>query len=200
MRSFPVLHGMTFGLCDPIRGCLTLLACGGRSGVGHQRLGFRQVSGLPGQGDRRMKPTVTGWLGALALCGATAVPALLHAQTQPAAPASATSVAAPAPASFAPIPFAPANASAPDVPSAPDAWGGPRTGNEPTLSDRVVDYRIDAALDAAKHAVSGKEQLTWRNRSDREVRSIYVHLYLNAFQNEGSTFFTEREVLTAHGS
>jgi hypothetical protein len=141
-----------------------------------------------------MKPTFTGWLGALALCSATAMPALLHAQAQPAAPTPATSVAAPP----TPITFAPANASAPHVPSAPDAWGGPRTGNEPTLSDRVVDYRIDASLDAARHAVSGKEQLTWRNRSDREIRSIYVHLYLNAFQNEGSTFFTEREVLTAH--
>ncbi|MCX7514700.1 M1 family metallopeptidase [Frateuria sp. STR12] len=141
-----------------------------------------------------MKPTVTGWLGALALCGTFALPALAHAQAQP-APAPATSVAAPAPA---PIPFAPANASAPHVPSAPDAWGGPRTGNEPTLSDRVVDYRIDAELDATRHAITGKQQLTWRNRSDREVRSVYVHLYLNAFQNEGSTFFTEREVLNAH--
>jgi hypothetical protein len=144
-----------------------------------------------------MKPIVTGWLGALAICGAMAMPGLLHAQAaQTAAPAPATS-AAPA---YTPIPLAAANAAAVGVPSAPDAWGGPRTGTEPTLSDRVVDYRIDAALDAAKHAVSGKEQLTWRNRSDREVRSIYVHLYLNAFQNEGSTFFTEREVLTAHGS
>ncbi|AND69193.1 hypothetical protein ATSB10_17390 [Dyella thiooxydans] len=64
----------------------------------------------------------------------------------------------------------------------------------------MVSYHIDAELDAAKHAVHGKEQLQWRNRSDREVRSIYMHLYLNAFANEGSTFFTEREVLTAHGS
>ena len=145
-----------------------------------------------------MKPTVTGWLGALALCSATAMPALLHAQAQPAAPAPAPAPATSVVAPPAPIPLAPAHASAPHVPSAPGAWGGPRTGTEPTLSDRVVDYRIDATLDAARHAVTGKEQLTWRNRSDREVRSIYVHLYLNAFQNEGSTFFTEREVLTAH--
>jgi len=85
------------------------------------------------------------------------------------------------------------------VPSAPSAWGGERSGNEPTLSDRVVSYRIDAELDAAKHAVTGKEQLGWRNRSDQPVSSVYLHLYLNAFQNEGSTFFTERKVLTAHG-
>ncbi|HEU4670946.1 MAG TPA: M1 family metallopeptidase [Dyella sp.] len=99
-----------------------------------------------------------------------------------------------------PIPLAPPDAAAVSTPSAPDAWGGERTGSEPTLSDRVVGYHIEAELDAAKHAVRGREQLQWRNRSNREVRSVYMHLYLNAFANEGSTFFTEREVLTAHGS
>lgn len=111
---------------------------------------------------------------------------------------------APAPAaSAAPesadIPLAGPAAAGVREPSAPNAWGGERSGSEPTLSDRVVGYRIDAELDAAKHAVSGREQMTWRNRSDRSVRSVYLHLYLNAFKNEGSTFFTERRVLTAHG-
>jgi hypothetical protein len=98
-----------------------------------------------------------------------------------------------------PIPLAKPHADAPRQASAVDAWGGERTGHESTLSDRVVSYRIDAELDAAKHSVKGNEQLTWRNRSDRVVDKIYLHLYLNAFQNEGSTFFTERSVLTAHG-
>ena len=98
------------------------------------------------------------------------------------------------------IPVAPAHDTIITAQSAPNAWGGERTGNEPTLSDRVVSYTIDADLDAARHIVTGKEHMAWRNRSDREVRSVYFHLYLNAFQNEGSTFFTEREVLTAHGS
>lgn len=138
-----------------------------------------------------MRPTVTGWLGVLALLGAAVFPHLAQAQVAAPAPAATAAV-------VAPIPFAPANAAAPTVPSAANAWGGPRTGREATLSDRVVDYRIDADLDAARHAITGKEQLTWRNRSDREVRSVYVHLYLNPFQNEGSTFFSEREVLTAH--
>jgi hypothetical protein len=114
-----------------------------------------------------------------------------------AAPASSTT--APAPAADA-IPFASPTAAATTVPSVANAWGGERNGSEPTLSDRVVSYRIDASLDAVKHAVTGKEQLQWRNRSDREVRSVYLHLYLNGFANEGSTFFTERDVLTAHGS
>ncbi|WP_241762665.1 M1 family metallopeptidase [Dyella ginsengisoli] len=125
----------------------------------------------------------------------------LARQTAPTAPAAdVPAAAASSPAPYAPIPLASPDAAAVSTPSDPDAWGGERTGNEPTLSDRVVSYHIDAELDAARHAVHGKEQLQWRNRSDREVRSIYMHLYLNAFANEGSTFFTEREVLTAHGS
>ncbi|MBU6248733.1 MAG: M1 family metallopeptidase [Xanthomonadaceae bacterium] len=115
------------------------------------------------------------------------------------APASVPAPAGSAAAPYAPIPLASPDAAAVTTPSAPGAWGGERTGNEPTLSDRVVSYRIDAELDAARHAVRGTEQLQWRNRSDREVRSIYMHLYLNAFANQGSTFFTERDVLTAHG-
>ncbi len=122
------------------------------------------------------------------------------AMAQQAAPATAAS-APPSAASVAlpDIPFAAADAAAVTVPSAANAWGGERSGNEPTLSDRVVSYRIDAELDATKHAVSGKQHMTWRNRSDRPVSKVYFHLYLNAFQNEGSTWFTERRVLTAHG-
>jgi hypothetical protein len=125
------------------------------------------------------------------------------AQTATAAlPATTTVAVDPAAASsqaLLPIPFASADAAAPLTPSAPTAWGGERSGNEPTLSDRVVSYHIDADLDAARHAVTGKEHMTWRNRSDRAVSQVYFHLYLNGFANEGSTWFTERAVLTAHG-
>ena len=89
------------------------------------------------------------------------------------------------------IPFASPDAAAVRVPSAADAWGGPRTGNEMTLSDRVVEYRIHATLDPVKHTITGKQQLTWRNRSDRPVSAVYLHLYLNAFESSGSTFNTE---------
>jgi hypothetical protein len=106
---------------------------------------------------------------------------------------------APAPSTTAPIPMASPVAAAPTVPSAPNAWGGQRTGTEPTLSDRVVSYSIDADLDAPHHAVTGKEHMTWRNRSDRAVSQVYFHMYLNGFANEGSTWFTERAILTAHG-
>jgi hypothetical protein len=90
------------------------------------------------------------------------------------------------------IPLADPHAAAVTQVSAPDAWGGPRTGNEPTLSDRVVNYDIAATLDPVKHIVDGQEKLTWRNRSNREVRAVYLHLYLNAFEGNNSTFYSEK--------
>ena len=76
--------------------------------------------------------------------------------------------------------------------SAAQAWGGARTGNEASLSDRVVRYAIDAELDPVKHTLTGKQQLTWRNRSNQPVCSIYLHMYLNGFDGPGSTFMTEQ--------
>jgi hypothetical protein len=104
---------------------------------------------------------------------------------------------APAPAvppSLDGIALAASNAAAVTVPSAPDAWGGVRTGDHATLSDRVVSYRIEATLDPDKHLVTGRQALTWRNRSAVPVRSVYIHLYMNAFEGEGSTFFTEQRL------
>lgn len=153
-----------------------------------------------------MRPVVRKWGYLCAVTMSVAVcPLTLMAQSGVPTKAASTppsAASAPAGASTAvlpDIPFAAANAAAPSAPSAADAWGGERTGSEATLSDRVVSYRIDAELDAAKHAVTGKERMTWRNRSDRPVSRVYFHLYLNGFQNEGSTWFTERKVLTAHG-
>ena len=128
-----------------------------------------------------------GWLFVCLLLSSTA-----WGQQLPAAASSTPS----APVA---IPLAKPHAAAPREPSAADAWGGIRSGSEATLSDRVASYRIDAELDAVRHSVKGSEQLSWRNRSQQAVQRIYLHLYLNAFQNEGSTFFTERSVLTAHG-
>ena len=104
----------------------------------------------------------------------------------PAAVAPGASAACPAIAMAAP------DAGAVRTPSAADAWGGPRRTDAATLSDRVVSYSIDAELDPVKHTLRGKQQLTWRNRSAQPVCSVYVHLYLNAFEGPGSTFMTEQ--------
>jgi hypothetical protein len=93
------------------------------------------------------------------------------------------------------IPFASADAAATTVASAPGAWGGARTGKEATLSDRVVNYEISATLDPVKHTVEGHELLTWRNRSDRPIRTVYLHLYMNAFEGYDSTFYSENRNL-----
>jgi hypothetical protein len=78
--------------------------------------------------------------------------------------------------------------------SGADAWGGARTGMEPTLADRVVRYEIAATLDPTQHTVSGTEKLTWRNRSRQEVRAVYLHLYLNAFKDSQSTYAVESRI------
>jgi hypothetical protein len=122
--------------------------------------------------------------GALLLAGVVATGSLLAQST-------VTITPIPLPVADAGIPSAHANAAAVSVPSAPNAWGGPRTGLEPTLSDRVADYRIEATLDPVKHTVTGRQKLTWRNRSKGEARSVYLHLYMNAFESAHSTFFTE---------
>ncbi|MEF9978098.1 MAG: M1 family metallopeptidase [Thermomonas sp.] len=120
----------------------------------------------------------------LALTAAWTLPSAAQAPTTPRA--IATTGACPA------IALAGANAAAVRTPSAADAWGGPRTGKEATLSNRTASYSIDAELDPVKHTIDGKQVLTWRNRSTQPVCSLYLHLYLNGFDGPGSTFMTEQ--------
>lgn len=81
------------------------------------------------------------------------------------------------------------------VESSPDAWGGARPGfggDGQPLSQRVAGYRIKARLDPVKHTLDGSEVVSWTNRSSVPIKSVYVHLYLNAFEGPGSTFLTEK--------
>jgi hypothetical protein len=121
-----------------------------------------------------------------------AISASLWADPTAAPPPPAVSAAKPPSPPADGIALAAADAAAVSQPSAPDAWGGPRKGDEPTLSDRVVNYQITTDLDPVKHLLNGQEKLTWRNRSKQAVSSVYLHLYLNAFEGNGSTFFTEQ--------
>lgn len=131
---------------------------------------------------------MTGPLLALLLGGATTA---VSAQTTPQAVQTGA---------CSTIPFADANASAVTTPSAENAWGGPRSAaligaGAATLSDRVVIYDISATLDPVRHAIDGKQKLTWRNRSSQPVCAVYLHMYLNAFEGPGSTFMTEQRNL-----
>jgi len=56
----------------------------------------------------------------------------------------------------------------------------------------VVDYTLRATLDPAKHTIHGEGTIAWRNTSATAIRELWLHLYLNAFKNELSTFLRER--------
>ena len=88
---------------------------------------------------------------------------------------------------LAAIEVASSQAGAVRVPSSERAFGGVREAGPL----RVADYHLEAVLDPQKHTVEGKERLTWTNRSAEPVGSLYIHLYLNAFEGQGSTFATE---------
>jgi len=63
------------------------------------------------------------------------------------------------------------------------------------LSPRIANYDIDARYDPARFTLEGREKLRWRNEGTDTVRSIEMHLYLNAFRNNRSTFMMESEDL-----
>jgi hypothetical protein len=59
------------------------------------------------------------------------------------------------------------------------------------VSPPIVEYTIQAKLDAKTHTVEGEERLVWRNPSGDAVNELRFHLYLNAFKNNRSTFARE---------
>jgi len=61
----------------------------------------------------------------------------------------------------------------------------------PESSDRVVSYTIQARLDPSAKEVAAEMDLVWRNTSGQPVDQLYFHLYLNAFQDENSTYIRE---------
>ena len=67
----------------------------------------------------------------------------------------------------------------------------PPIGAATPVSPPVVEYTIQAKLDAKTHIVEGEERLVWRNPSDDTVRELRFHLYLNAFKNNRSIFARE---------
>ena len=58
------------------------------------------------------------------------------------------------------------------------------------LSERVVDYQIDAHYDARQKSLDAVETLTYRNLTGQPLDTFPFHLYLNGFQ-PNSTFMRE---------
>ena len=61
----------------------------------------------------------------------------------------------------------------------------------PEHAEDVADYTMTATLDPVAHTVHGEGTIHWRNTSSVPVKELWLHLYLNAFKNEGSVFLRE---------
>lgn len=60
-----------------------------------------------------------------------------------------------------------------------------------TLPQPSLSYRIQVRIDPESRTFEGSEILTWKNLSQSTISSIPIHLYLNAFAHEGSTWMRE---------
>ncbi len=67
----------------------------------------------------------------------------------------------------------------------------PAQADFPSKSDETLRFEIEANLDARTYLIDGKGTLTWKNESPVEVKEMRLHLYLNAFKDERSTFMRE---------
>ncbi|MBJ02644.1 MAG: hypothetical protein CMK00_07230 [Planctomycetes bacterium] len=69
---------------------------------------------------------------------------------------------------------------------APEAGAGAQD-NRSSRSDYVIEARVDGE----RHELSGRETITWTNRSGDRVSDLAFHLYLNAFSGNRSTHLAE---------
>ena len=67
----------------------------------------------------------------------------------------------------------------------------------PPLSSRVASYDIDVQLDSKKKVITARELIHWQNPSKDTVYELQLHLYLNAFKNNKSTFISQRNTSRA---
>lgn len=63
--------------------------------------------------------------------------------------------------------------------------------NQTPLSDRITGYKIDVTLDTESKSVKGTLTGYWVNKSSDVVPDIQMHLYMNAFRSNKTTFYRE---------
>lgn len=63
--------------------------------------------------------------------------------------------------------------------------------NRNPLSERITGYKIDAKLDTEAKTVRGRMEAFWVNKSSDTVPDIRMHLYMNAFRSNRTTFYKE---------
>lgn len=67
----------------------------------------------------------------------------------------------------------------------------PQTENGSEPGESVVDYRIEARLEADSKRLDGHETIVWRNTTWDTVDELWFHLYWNAFANDRSSHLWE---------
>ena len=70
-------------------------------------------------------------------------------------------------------------------------WGQPSQIFPEPKSPRIANYRIDAQLDPEHRLLAASQRILWYNTTDHPTSEIQMHLYLNAFRNDQSTFMKE---------
>lgn len=64
--------------------------------------------------------------------------------------------------------------------------------NKEPLSERITGYKIEARLETDTKMISGTVDAYWVNKSHDTVPDIRLHLYMNAFRSNQTTYFRER--------
>lgn len=59
------------------------------------------------------------------------------------------------------------------------------------LSERLTAYKMDVELDPEAKTVAGSMEAYWVNNSNNHVPDVQMHMYLNAFRSNKSTFYIE---------
>ena len=59
------------------------------------------------------------------------------------------------------------------------------------MSPRLTGYDMDVELHPDTKTVSGSMEAFWVNNSDKSVNEVRMHMYLNAFRSNRSTFYSE---------
>jgi len=67
----------------------------------------------------------------------------------------------------------------------------PQIINKVPLSERITGYKINVTLDTDAKTVGGNLEAFWINKSSDTVPDIRMHLYMNAFRSNRTTFYKE---------
>ena len=63
--------------------------------------------------------------------------------------------------------------------------------NKDPLSRRITGYNIEVKLDPREKTITGNMEAFWVNKTTETVRDVQLHMYMNAFRSNKTTFSTE---------